>query len=126
MIERQKFSVVEGSSPRIFFIRGHKVMLDEDLAPLYEIKTEALNYVIARNIECFPEDFMFQLTPEEFADLKSRSAISGREAPYVFTGKGLALLSSILIDVRENRRNQQSCAPACSCHRGVSEAAIQN
>lgn len=117
MTERQEIAAMDGSSPRIFFIRGHKVMLDEDLAPLYEIKTEALNYVIARNIECFPEDFMFQLNPEEFADLKSRSAISGRAAPYVFTGQGLALLSSILIDVQENRKNQQSCAPACSCRR---------
>ena len=126
MTDRQMECSMAGVGPRLFLVRGHKVMLDEDLAPLYEIKTEALNYVIARNIECFPEDFMFQLTPEEFADLKSRSAISGRAAPYVFTGQGLALLSSILIDVRENRRSQQSWAPACSCHRGVSEAAIQN
>lgn len=117
MTERQEIAAVKGGGPRIFSIRGHKVMLDEDLAPLYEIKTEALNYVIARNIECFPEDFMFRLNADEFADLKSRSAISGRAAPYVFTGQGLALLSSILIDARENRKNQQSCAPACSCRR---------
>lgn len=117
MIERREIATVESGGPRIFSIRGHKVMLDEDLAPLYEIKTEALNYVIARNIECFPEDFMFQLNPEEFADLKSRSAISGRAAPYVFTGQGLALLSSILIDDRENRKIPESCAPTCSCRR---------
>lgn len=117
MTDRQEIAAMEGGGPRIFFIRGHKVMLDEDLAPLYEIKTEALNLVVARNIECFPEDLMFQLNSDEFADLKSRIAVSGRAAPYVFTGQGLALLSSVLLDVRENRKNQESCAPTCSCRR---------
>lgn len=117
MIERQEIVAVESGGPRIFLVRGQKVMLDEDLAALYKIATEALNLAVARNIECFPEDCMFQLHPDELADLKSRFAISNREASYVFTGQGLALLSSVLIDEQEDRENQESCAPTCSCRR---------
>lgn len=117
MIERQEIVAVESGGPRIFLVRGQKVMLDEDLAALYKIETEALNLAVARNIECFPEDCVFQLNPDEFADLKSRSAISSRAAPYVFTGQGLALLSSVLLDEQENRVNQEACAPTCSCRR---------
>lgn len=114
MTEGQEFAAVEGG-PRIFHIRGHRVMLVEDLAALYSIETEALNLAVARNSECFPEDLMFRLSADEFAALKSRFAISDRAAPYVFTGPGLALLSSILIDERENHANQEACAPTCSC-----------
>lgn len=115
MIEKQEIVAVEDGGSRIFLIRGHKVMLDEDLAALYELETEALNLVVANNIEFFTEDLMFQLNPNEFADLKSRFAISNREAPNVFTGQGLALLSSILFDERESNDDHDSCAPSCSC-----------
>lgn len=73
-------------------------MLDEDLAALYELEADALKLAVARNIERFPEGLMFKLNPDEFADLKLRFAVSGQAAPYVFTGHGLALLSSVLFD----------------------------
>ncbi len=86
----------------IYEIRGHKVMLDSDLAKLYEIKTSNLNKAVKRNIARFPKDFMFQLTKEEFDNLIFQSGISkpnrgGRRfMPYVFTEQGVAMLSSVL------------------------------
>lgn len=117
MIEKQEIVAVESGGPRIFVIRGQKVMLDEDLATLYQVKTEALNLAVARNIERFPEDLVFQLNPDEFADFKSRFAISDREVPHVFTGQGLALLSSILLDEQEKKEKREACAPTCGCRR---------
>ena len=60
----------------IMLIRGQKVMLDEDLADLYEVETKALNRAVKRNLDRFPEDFMFQLTAKEFADLRFQSGTS--------------------------------------------------
>lgn len=117
MIEKQEIVAVESGGPRIFVIRGQKVMLDEDLATLYQVKTEALNLAVARNIERFPEDLVFELNPDEFADLKSRFTNSDREGAYVFTGQGLALLSSILLDEQEKKEKRESCAPTCGCRR---------
>ncbi|MDO8264087.1 MAG: ORF6N domain-containing protein [Gallionella sp.] len=117
MTEKQATAATAGIVPRTFFIRGQKVMLGEDLAALYEVEIDALNLAVTRNIECFPEGCMFQLNPDEFADLKSRFAISIREAPYVFTGHGLALLSSVLLDERASHDNRESCAPTCSCRK---------
>lgn len=117
MTDKQPIAVIEGTEPRIYLIRGHKVMLDEDLAALYELDTDALNHVVTRNIECFPEDLMFQLNPDEFADLKSRFAISRRAVPFAFTGQGLALLSSVLHDEREIHENRGLCSPSCNCRR---------
>ena len=86
----------------IYEIRGHKVMLDSDLARLYEVETKALNQAVKRNIERFPEDFMFQLTEEEF-EIWVRSQIvtspkggGRRYLPYVFTEQGVAMLSGVL------------------------------
>lgn len=94
---------------KIYIIRGQKVMLDKDLAWLYEVETKALNRVVKRNPERFPEDFMFQLTQEEFdnlrcqigtSSLKSQIATSSwggqRYLPYAFTEHGVAMLSSVL------------------------------
>lgn len=87
---------------RIFLIRGHKVLLDADLATLYEVKTRRLNEAVRRNRERFPEDFMFQLTWEEDKVLRSQIAISNegrggrRYRPYAFTEQGIAMLSSVL------------------------------
>ncbi|POY37890.1 hypothetical protein C3K47_05000 [Solitalea longa] len=61
---------------KIYLIRDHKVMLDEDLAELYAVETRRLNEQVKRNIDRFPEDFMFELTEEEFTDLKSQNATS--------------------------------------------------
>ena len=87
----------------IYEIRGHKVMLDSDLARLYEVETRILNQAVKRNIERFPEDFMFQLTEEEFRLLGVRSQFvispkgGGRQYfPYVFTEQGVAMLSGVL------------------------------
>ena len=85
----------------IILIRGHKVMLDADLATLYQVSVKGLNQQVARNRDRFPEDFMFQLSPEEHANLKSQFAISSswggrRSPPYAFTEQGVAMLSSVL------------------------------
>jgi hypothetical protein len=85
---------------KIYQIRGQKVMLDNDLADLYEVETRRLNEQVKRNIDRFPEDFMFQLTKEEFEYLKSQIATSSwggrRKLPFVFTEHGVLMLSSVL------------------------------
>src|SRR3954470_17918744 len=85
---------------RIFVIRERQVMLDEDLADLYGVETKRLIEQVKRNLERFPEDFMFQLRKEEAEVLRSQIATSNtgrggrRYAPYVFTEQGVAMLSS--------------------------------
>ena len=90
----------------IYEIRGKQVMLDSDLAKLYECKggTKVINQAVNRNIERFPIDFYFQLTNEEFSNLKSRIVTSSsknnyggiRKLPYVFTEQGVAMLATVL------------------------------
>lgn len=81
-------------------IRGQKVMLDSDLAKLYQVETKVLNQAVRRNIKRFPEDFMFQLDNKEFANLKSQIVTSSwggrRTPPLAFTEEGIAMLSSVL------------------------------
>ena len=93
----------------IFTIRGKQVMIDKDLALLYGVETRRLNEQVKRNIERFPEDFMFQLTHEECYllatdDLKSQIATSSwggtRKRPYAFTENGIAMLSGVLKDLK--------------------------
>jgi hypothetical protein len=113
----------ENLAQLVFWVRGEKVLLDADLAMLYGVETGALNRAVKRNIERFPADFMLQLTPEEWEDLKCQIGISslpvaavkakkigairsqvvtasvhgGRRAiPYAFTEQGVAMLSSVL------------------------------
>ncbi len=85
---------------KIYEIRGQKVMLDRDLAAMYGVETRALNQAVKRNAERFPEDFMFQLTAEEWENLKSQFVTSSwggaRKMPYAFTELGVAMLSSVL------------------------------
>jgi hypothetical protein len=86
---------------RILVVRGQKVMLDADLAKLYGVTTKALNQAVRRNIDRFPEDFMFELTAVESQDLRSQSVTSSshggrRYRPYAFTEQGVAMLSSVL------------------------------
>lgn len=89
---------------KIYFIRGHKVMLDRDLAILYSVTTGNLNKAVKRNIKRFPDDFMFQLTAEEFKNLLFQNGIASwggtRTLPYVFTEQGVAMLSGILTSDR--------------------------
>jgi hypothetical protein len=87
---------------RIHVIREQRVMLDADLAELYGVPTKALVQAVKRNIARFPEDFIFQLSAEEFAALRSQTVTSNtgrggrRTAPYAFTEQGVAMLSSVL------------------------------
>jgi hypothetical protein len=102
---------VEFVARRIFIIRGQKVMLDSDLAQLYQVPTKRLNEAVKRNIERFPEDFLFQLTPDETEDLRSQFATSSsthggrRFLPYAFTQEGVAMLSSVLRSPRAVQMN---------------------
>jgi hypothetical protein len=97
---------------QIYFIRGHKVMLDSDLSTLYEVETKQLKRQVKRNIDRFPEDFMFELTPEEYnfsrsqnGTLKQGSNI--KYSPMVFTEQGVAMLSSVLNSKRAIKVNIQ-------------------
>ncbi|MBI5740539.1 MAG: ORF6N domain-containing protein [Nitrospirae bacterium] len=93
------------------FLRGKKVMLDRDLAALYGVETFNLNKAVKRNIDRFPEDFMFQLNNDEFKDLIFHFGISSwggtRKRPYVFTENGVAMLSSVLNSKRAIHANIQ-------------------
>ncbi len=84
----------------IYEIRGQKVMLDSDLATLSQVQTKVLNQAVKRNLKRFPSDFMFQLTKEEFLNLKSQFVTSSwggtRKLPYAFTEQGVAMLSGLL------------------------------
>ena len=86
----------------IYEIRGFKVMLDSDLADLYEVPTKRLNEAVKRNSSRFPSHYMFKLTDEEYNSLRSQNATSNkskggrRYLPYVFTEQGVAMLSSVL------------------------------
>ncbi len=85
----------------IYLIRGEKVMLDRDLADLYEVETKVLNRAVKRNLQRFPVDFMFQLTVDEAENLRCQIGTSSfhggrRYRPYVFTEQGVAMLSTVL------------------------------
>ncbi|NLE08941.1 MAG: ORF6N domain-containing protein, partial [Dehalococcoidales bacterium] len=97
----KSFVPVERIEKTILLIRSQKVILDNDLAVLYEVKTRVLVQAVKRNIERFPEDFMFQLSSDEFEILRSQSVTSSswggrRYPPYAFTEQGVAMLSSVL------------------------------
>jgi hypothetical protein len=85
---------------KIFEIRGYRVMLDFDLAELYQVETKRLKEAVKRNIRRFPTDFMFELSKDEFEILRSQFATSKRGGtrymPYAFTEQGVAMLSSVL------------------------------
>ncbi|HBW85606.1 MAG TPA: hypothetical protein DEF82_02350 [Crocinitomicaceae bacterium] len=91
-LEQIKNSILE--------IRGKKVMLDMDLAKIYEVETRVLKQAVRRNIERFPEDFMFELTEDELQNLTSQNVMSSwggqRHKPFAFTEQGIAMLSSVL------------------------------
>lgn len=92
---------IEVIERKIYLIRGHKVMLDRDLADLYGVKAIRLREQVKRNKKRFPEDFMFQLSDEEIAPMVSQNAIPSRKhlggyRPYVFTEQGVAMLATVL------------------------------
>jgi len=96
---------------RIYIIRGQKVMLDKDLAEMYGVETFNLNKAVKRNLSRFPDDFMFQLSSEEFKNLIFQNGISKwggtRKLPYAFTEQGVAMLSSVLHSERAIQVNIQ-------------------
>ncbi len=114
VVSRSKSLVpVEIIQSKIYLIRGHKVMLDRDLSDLYSVTTGNLNKAVKRNIDRFPEDFMFQLTKEEdgflifqFGRPKAERGGS-RHLPHVFTEQGVAMLSSVLKSKRAVQVNIQ-------------------
>ena len=93
---------VAGIEKLIYLIRGQKVMLDRDLAELYDVKTKVLKQAVRRNITRFPEDFMFEFTKDEFENWRSQFVTSNRDKmglryrPMAFTEQGVAMLSSVL------------------------------
>lgn len=94
---------------RIYSLRGQRVMLSPDLAALYGLEPRSLTQAVKRNLDRFPGDFMFQLTPEETANLRSQNVISSwggsRISPYAFTEQGVAMLSSVLRSPRAVQTN---------------------
>lgn len=104
----QSFIIIEN---KILIIRGQKVMLDKDIANLYDIATRELNKAVSRNQARFPLDFMFQLTGDEFNNLKFQFGTSSwggtRKLPYAFTEQGVAMLSSVLRSERAVQVNIQ-------------------
>lgn len=113
MADKKLIASLEKIESRIFVIRGQKVMLDADLAELYGVETKAFNQAVKRNADRFPEDFTFQLTPEEFVGLRCQFGTSNlmsqivtsnipsgrggrRHVPYVFTEHGAIMAASVL------------------------------
>jgi len=96
---------------KIYYIRGHKVMLDEDLAELYGVETKQLKRQVRRNTDRFPKDFMFGLSKKEFENLRSQIGTSKwggtRYMPMAFTEQGVAMLSSVLNSERAIKVNIQ-------------------
>lgn len=95
---------------RIYLLRGEKIMLSTDLAHLYQVAPRVLVQAVKRNADRFPEDFMFQLSADEFQNLKSQIVTSSwgglrRATPYAFTEQGVAMLSSVLRSKRAVRVN---------------------
>ncbi len=102
---------VEVIAAKILLMRGKRVILDRDLAKLYEVDTSQLTRQVKRNIERFPQDFMFQLTKEEFQNLMCHFGISSwggtRKLPLAFTEQGIAMLSGVLHSNRAIQANVQ-------------------
>ena len=96
---------------KIFVFRGQKVMIDRDLAELYEVETRILNQAVKRNADRFPNDFMFQLTAKEFIEWKSQIVISKsekmgiRRPPFAFTEQGVAMLSGVISSKKAVKMN---------------------
>ncbi len=112
---------IQNIQNKIYEFRGQRVMFDFDLSVMYGVETRRLNEQVKRNIERFPEDFMFQLTKGEFEILKSQIAISKfgnrrggtKKLPYAFTENGVAMLSSVLHSssaIQVNIRQHYTCS----------------
>jgi hypothetical protein len=105
---------IERIARAIYILRGQKVLLDSDLAALYGVSTKALNQAVKRNPERFPPDFIFHLRIEETRSLRSQFVTLKRGEhvkyrPYAFTEQGLAMLSSVLKNMRTGERTRLAC-----------------
>lgn len=105
MAEVKSLVSIERVEQHILLLRGHKVILDSNLAELCGVETKVLNRAVKRNLDRFPEDFMFQLNSEELASLRCQFGTSSswggrRYPPYAFTEQGVAMLSSVLTSKR--------------------------
>jgi hypothetical protein len=100
MSNTNELLIQERITKAIYVIREQKVMIDSELAEMYGVETKVLNQAVKRNIDRFPEDFMFQLSTEEWEILKSQFVTSSwggrRTPPFMFTEQGVAMLSSVL------------------------------
>lgn len=110
MSSNQSLIPIERIEKRIFLLRGRKVMLDRDLAQLYEVETKVLNQAVKRNIKRFPEDFMFKLNEHEKNELvtncdRFKKLKHSTVTPYAFTEQGVAMLSTVLNSERAIRVN---------------------
>ena len=100
--KQEQLIAIEQIEEKIYLIRGQRVMLDSDLAEVYQVETKMLNRAVKRNIDRFPEDFMFQLTDDETKSLRFQIGTSNkgrggrRYLPYVFTEHGAVMLASVL------------------------------
>ena len=98
----ENLTFIEEIEEKIYLVRGQKVMLDSDLAEVYQVETKMLNRAVKRNIDRFPEDFMFRLTDEETKSLRFQIGTSNkgrggrRYLPYAFTEHGAVMLASVL------------------------------
>jgi ORF6N domain-containing protein len=105
-MSKEDLIFIEKLEKAIYLIRGERVMLDRDLAVLYEVETKILNQAVKRNLQRFPCDFMFQLTEEEAESLRCQIGTSNkgrggrRYLPYVFTEQGVGMLSTVLSSER--------------------------
>ncbi len=110
-VARRAPVAVEVIQRRIYLVRGQKVMIDADLAKLYQVETKVLNRAVQRNLSRFPDDFMFRLTPEEAESLRCQIGTSKvgrggrRYLPLVFTEHGVVMLSSVLKSERSVQMN---------------------
>jgi hypothetical protein len=111
VVARRAPVAVEVIQRRIYLVRGQKVMIDADLAQLYQVETKVLNRAVLRNVGRFPDDFMFRLTPEEAESLRCQIGASKvgrggrRNLPFVFTEHGVVMLSSVLKSERSVQMN---------------------
>jgi hypothetical protein len=108
MIDKNEMMIPEEViMSKIYLIRGQKVMMDKDLAELYEVETKILKQAVRRNMDIFPEHFMFELTEDEFSRLRSQFVTSSwgglRYLPFVFTELGVLQLSNVLKSKRARR-----------------------
>lgn len=98
----KSLAIIEGIEEKIYLIRGQKVMIDSDLAEIYQVETKILNRAVKRNLDRFPTDFMFQLTEDETKVLRFQIGTSNegrggrRYLPYAFTEHGAVMLASVL------------------------------